>query len=393
MQIAILGGGVAGLSSAIALKQKGFDVTVYERHPSLSTIGAGIVIWPNAAFVLQQLGVLEAIMKRSGQLTKMQRLTDSNEKLGAIDIVTINRLMGYPSLSILRRDFQAILKAKVESLGVRIKFDHAVMTIVNRDTSRTPNPTEIQFQNGTKITPDIIVGADGRMSSIARQYVFNKNSPVYQGFINWVGIYESGQDYFDEIAVLDYWGVGARFGIVPISPRKAYWAGGLASTEIGPNTPSEYKKELTTLFSKWPDYVQDMISHTPSEQINKIYVHDHDPTQTWFRNNVLMIGDAAHAPLPTSGQGAAQALEDAFHFAQCLANDRVNFQNAFKHFVKRRYQKTTNIILGARNLATSLFNVDKDYCAVRNANSIKTNYKELATAMSKTWAKGLPLNN
>ena len=61
MKIAILGGGVAGVSSAIALKQKGFDVSVYERHASASNIGAGIVVWPNAAYILEQLGVLNEI--------------------------------------------------------------------------------------------------------------------------------------------------------------------------------------------------------------------------------------------------------------------------------------------------------------------------------------------
>ena len=113
MKIAILGGGVAGVSSAIALKHKGFDVSIYERHKSALTIGAGIVVWPNAAYVLEQLGVLEEVESLSGYPKKMQRVSNTNLELGSIDIDAINQHMGYQSLSILRSDFQSTLISKL----------------------------------------------------------------------------------------------------------------------------------------------------------------------------------------------------------------------------------------------------------------------------------------
>ena len=121
MNIAILGGGVAGVSSAIALKQKGFDVTVYERNQSESNIGAGIVVWPNASYVLDQLGLLEEIKNVSGYPSAMQRISHTGDDLGSINIEEINNCMGYPSLSILRSDFQNILVSKLSflNLGVR----------------------------------------------------------------------------------------------------------------------------------------------------------------------------------------------------------------------------------------------------------------------------------
>src|SRR5512139_2572840 len=82
MKVAILGGGVAGVSTAIALKQKGFDVSVYERHDSPTTIGAGIVVWPNAAFVLEQLAVLSEIAAISGSPIEMRRVSRTCENLG-----------------------------------------------------------------------------------------------------------------------------------------------------------------------------------------------------------------------------------------------------------------------------------------------------------------------
>lgn len=387
MKIAILGAGVAGVSSAIALKQWGFDVSLYERHPSAATIGAGLVLWPNATFVLQQLGVLDEIRAVSGRPTKMQRLSSRSEDLGTINIESINQHLGYDSYSILRSDFQNILIAKLETLGVRINYEHSVDSIYT-----DKQDTLVLFENGLEITADVIIGADGRMASCARDFVQGDNKPIYQGFINWIGVFESNCDSFKQIAVQDYWGIGERFGIVPITNCKAYWAGGTASDQIGSKSSSEYKKELQSLFAHWPEPIQTVIEGTPVERINKIYVHDHDPVPTWHKNNLIMIGDAAHAPLPTSGQGACQALEDAWHLALCLVDNPGDVQYAFKSFTQIRRDKTANITLAARQFAASLFNSDPHYCETRNANSKNNDFAAIAAAMSKAWGQHLPLS-
>jgi len=386
MKIAILGGGVAGISSAIALRQRGFDVSVYERHDVPSNIGAGFVLWPNAVYVLEKLGVLDDIKAFSGCPSKMQRLSSENEDLGTVDIELINKHMGYPSLSILRRDFQNVLLSKLKALGVAIHYAHTVSKV----KTRCPGQAEVQFRNGVKITADVIVGADGRMASCARRYVNESSEPVYQGFINWIGVYESDEALFGDFAIADYWGVGERFGVVPVAKHRAYWAGGVASAEIGRRHPAEYKTELRSIFSSWPGAVQKVIEQTPVEHINKVYVHDHNPIRVWHKHNLIMIGDAAHAPLPTSGQGACQALEDAWHLALCLTECPQDLQRAFKRFTERRFEKTTSIIRAGRGFASSLFNRDEAFCAMRNENSKKTDYTEMAKAMARGWSQGLP---
>ena len=388
MKIAILGAGVAGVSSAIALKQKGFDVSVYERHEPASDIGAGIVVWPNAAYVLDQLGVLDEIKSVSGCPSRMRRMSSTGEDIGAIDITSINHHMGYPSLSILRRDFQNILISKLESLGVVIQYGHTI----NNIASISSDTAKIHFKHGLKITADVIIGADGRMDSYARQYVYGDNAPVYQGFINWIGVFESETEAFDDMSITDYWGVGERFGIVPITRHKAYWAGAIASADIAAKKPAEYKHELASIFADWPMPIRKVIARTPKEQINKIYVHDHNPIQTWHRNNLIVIGDAAHASLPTSGQGACQALEDAWHLTNYLLDSQNDVQQAFVKFTESRFEKTAGMIIAARGFAASLFNRDEKYCAARNANSKNTDFAGVAAAMSKGWGKYLPLN-
>lgn len=385
MEIAILGGGVAGVSTAIALKQQGFEVRVYERHTAASDIGAGIVVWPNAAFVLERLGILNEIERLSGHPTQMQRFSQAGDDLGTMDIEVINQQMGYPSLSILRRDLQAILIAKLESLGVSIIYGHQVTGI---DT--TPMKTaEVRFQTGLRISADVIVGADGRMASHARRYVLGDNAPVYQGFINWVGVFESDEDTFPEVAIADYWGTGDRFGVVPVNRRKAYWAGATACPDRGARDSPNDKAELNRLFADWPEPVHKIIEQTPAERINKIYVHDHNPTRTWHKHNLILIGDAAHAPLPTSGQGACQALEDAWHFARCLVEHDDALPLSFEAFTNLRFEKTANIIMAGREVAAALFNRDEAFCKARNARSKKTDFHAAAAGMSRLWGLGL----
>ncbi|WP_448568341.1 FAD-dependent oxidoreductase [Thalassotalea ganghwensis] len=388
MDIAILGGGVTGLATAIALKQRHFNVTIYERHSQIKDIGAGIVCWPNACFVLEQLGVLTELKQLAGHIKQMQRLSSTNESLGCLDVQLLNKQMGFPSLSILRRDLMKVLAQRANTLGIKTYFDHEVKTI---ETVR--GNAKVNFAQGKALTADIIIGAEGRMNSPARTYVNGSNYPIYQGFINWVGVATSNKPLFKNHQVLDFWGVGHRFGIVPISTYSAYWAGGACAKHITTKDPSQYVHELMSIFSDWPAPIMNTIALTPNEDINKIFVHDHQPISCWHKNNVILMGDSAHAPLPTSGQGACQALEDAWHFSECLKANTSDIGNVFQRFTALRFEKTTSIINSGRNLASSIFNSDEFYCQQRNLASKRSDFNAMINGMAKGWSQGLPLKN
>ena len=380
MRIAILGGGVAGVASAIALKLKGHDVTVHERRAGDANIGAGIVVWPNAAFVLAQFGILDDLATVAGRPRAMRRLSRAGVDLGALDIGLIEARMGYPSLSVLRSDFQRILSARLRALGVAVRY--------GRNVAHIEPGAVVHFDDGTTLTADLVVGADGRMASCARRYVTGANAPIYQGFINWIGVCEGE---FDVDTISDYWGTGERFGIVPVARDKAYWAGGAAQATIGARDPDAYRDELQRLFADWPEPVRRIVATTPAARINKIYVHAHDPVPTWYRDNLVMIGDAAHAALPTSGQGACQALEDAWHLANCIEAHPGNVGQALQAFTALRFQKTAGITMAGRGLAASLFNRDEAFCRERDRASRHADYADLARAMADGWSRHLPL--
>lgn len=385
MEIAILGAGVAGLSTAIALSAFGHTVSVYERQQVPVHIGAGIVLWPNAAFVLDQLGLLDDVAAQSGRIKEMRRMSEKAVVLGSLDIARLNQRMGYPSYSILRKDLMAILRRRALSDGVSIFDGYVVKSLAESKTLQA----KAYVENGFVVDADLIIGADGRMNSAARSYVYGNNKPVYQGFSNWVGVFETTQPMFDDRVVRDYWGVGARFGVVPISPQQAYWAGALAEPTMGDIAPASYKSELLSLFKDWPEPITAIINGSRLSEINKIYVHDHEPIDVWYRDNVLLIGDAAHAALPTSGQGACQAMEDAWHLAQLLKAGRNNLSKTLEDFTQLRTAKTRGITMGARQFAISLFNTDPDYCEQRNRRSQSSDYNAAVDSMAIGWGDGL----
>ena len=387
MNIAIIGAGIGGLSTAIALKLAGFDVAVYERGGEVSDIGAGIVCWPNASFVLEELGVLDKVSAVSSSVKSMRRFTSEGEAIGLLNINRLSKLMGYPSYAVLRKDLMKILNQRSIDLGINVFYNHNAKHLAEIKNDKA----EVLFENNKHISADIILGADGRMNSIARKFILKNHKPIYQGFINWIGVFESNKSLFSERSVLDFWGVGERFGIVPVSDKKAYWAGGVASEKLQDKNRSLYKMELNSVFKTWSKLIANIIDKTPTSSINKIYVHDHNPIQKWYKNNVLLIGDAAHAPLPTSGQGACQALEDAWHLANCLKDNNADIEQVFSQFSLKRMNKTSGITIGGRQLASSIFNSDPEFCSQRNIISKQTNYAEAVNGMAKGWSSGLPM--
>ena len=149
------------------------------------------------------------------------------------------------------------------------------------------------------------------------------------------------------------------------------------------------KAQLLRIFSSWSPKIKEIIQLTKEENIKYIEVFDHNIITVWHKNNVCLIGDSAHAALPTSGQGACQAIEDAWHFASILKESKT-IKEAFSEFKRIRFEKTTSITMAGRELAKSLFNENPMFCKQRNENSKKTDYMIVSQNIAKLWSKNLP---
>lgn len=384
-KIAIIGGGIGGLTTAIALQQKGFtNIIIYERRAEVQSVGAGFVIWANASWVLNKLGLLDNVALFGGRLNQMQRWAEDGDYLGGIDIAKIDEKIGFPSYAVSKAEFQSLLQKKATELRIELQNDTSVTNIVDNGNGNS----FLRLNDNSTIQADIIIGADGRMNSIAKKYVQNSNVPIYQNYINWVGILETDNPLPMENNVLDYWGRGERFGIVPISKNKAYWAGCKALPLNSNNTEPTNQRELLKLFQHWSPLIKTVLEQTKETNIKRIPIFDHNPNPVWFKNNVCLLGDSVHASLPTSGQGACQAIEDAWHLANQLSTLE-SLRDSFEAYKNIRFEKTTDITLSGRDFAKSLFSTDTDYCLERNRKAKLTDYKNATNGMAELWSRGL----
>jgi len=297
MNIVILGAGVAGIAAAIALTERGHAVRVFERRPLATTLGAGVTLWPNATFVLEELGMLSAITAAGGRPRLMARFDDRGAPLGTIDIGAIDAQMGSPTISILRRELQRILLARAAALAIPVSYGRP-----GREVGDTGRVAWVTFDDGERVEGDLVVGADGRMASAARRYVAGTHGPVFQGFVNWVGTAETAAPIVERAhEIQDYWGVGLRFGIVPIDARRVYWAGGEAAARDEARATTPLREQVRERFAGWPEIITTIVEASAPESIRRIAVYDLEPLARWHRGRVLVVGDAAHASLPDPG--------------------------------------------------------------------------------------------
>lgn len=393
MDIGILGGGIAGLSVALALRKQGYHPRVYERRAAPATMGAGVTLWPNASFVLEELGLLPDIAAIGGRPLTMRRQDAAGNALGGLDIGLLDRTMGYPTYTVLRRHLQQVLLDHATRAGIAVEFGRRAVDIELDAQGRAV----AHFDHGASIRPDLLIGADGRMESVVRKFVAGDNTPIYQGFVNWIGVAQGrGQGphaLVDAMAIHDFWGTGERFGCVPVRPDLVYWAAAQvrSGNEATTSTAEMHKKEVEHLFAQWPDPVSAIIRATPEDAIRLIAVHDLEPLSTWSRANVLLVGDAAHAPLPTSGQGACQALEDAWHLARCMDGASGNLEEIFQAFATIRAPKTARLAEQGRVFARGLFTTDPEICRLRNERVKASEPVRDVQALAAGWGQGLPM--
>ncbi|MEQ5836197.1 FAD-dependent monooxygenase [Marinobacter sp. NFXS9] len=338
-RIAIVGAGVAGMALAILATRRGHHVTLFERGREVSSMGAGVTLWPNAVFVLERMGLCDDIQRLGGTPRYMRQFDRHGNTMGEFDIDAVNRLCGFPSVTILRRDLMSALAAALSDLAVDIRFGCSITT---------------QDIDDLKQRYDLVVGADGRMNSVVRQAIYPEPVPPrYQGFVNIIGISRLEDSTFDN-AIHDVRGPEARFGIVPVGTDRCFWAGAWRASIDKERGLSTGYDDMDRRFGDWPKPVRQVLQSRDPASLNRIFVHDLDPLPYWHRDNALIIGDAAHAPLPTSGQGACQALEDAWHLVWML-EEHDQLSSALTGFYQRRIAKTSAAQAAGRQVAQQIF--------------------------------------
>lgn len=331
MNIDIIGAGIGGLTTAIALEQKGIKTRIFEQAEQIKPVGAGIILANNAMQVYEKLG-LRKIIEENGNPISSMNITKSNlNSLSKIDLTYFEQKHNTKNIAIHRGTLQQILIDKLKS--TEINLNHKLSSIVENT-----NGYDLEFENGEQIKSSTVLGADG-LNSVVRQNLFLNNSIRNANQICWRGVteYELPIKFRNELN--EAWGKSERFGFVQIAENKVYW---YALKSFKKNKNEFSINDLEQYFSDYNLTIKDIIKSTKKDQINTAEISDLKPTNIWYKENVCLIGDSAHATTPNMGQGACQAIEDAFVLSECL--DKYGITRAFSEYQKLRLPKAHQVV-------------------------------------------------
>tara|TARA_R110002050_G_C8942767_1_gene512710 strand:+ start:1912 stop:3045 length:1134 start_codon:yes stop_codon:yes gene_type:complete len=331
MNIDIIGAGIGGLTTAIALEQKGIKTRIFEQAEQIKPVGAGIILANNAMQVYEKLG-LRKIIEENGNPISSMNITKANLKpLSKIDLSYFEQKNNIKNIAIHRGMLQQILIDKLKS--TEINLNHKLASIVENTDGYF-----LKFENGEQIQSSIVLGADG-LNSIVRQNIFPNNRIRNANQICWRGITECELPIKFRNELNEAWGKSERFGFVQIAENKVYWY----ALKAFKKSKNEFSiNNLEQYFSDYNSVIKDILKSTKKEQINTAEISDLKPTNIWFKDNVCLIGDSAHATTPNMGQGACQAIEDAFVLSECLY--KYGITKAFSEYQKLRLPKAHQVV-------------------------------------------------
>ncbi|PZD96561.1 FAD-binding protein [Paenibacillus sambharensis] len=328
--ILIIGGGIAGLCSAITLQQMGLKVKLYEKNTGPAVSGAGIIIAPNALQALQPYRIADEIIRQGNPGDGFHLLSDRGRPISRLTVPS-----DYGSLySIHRKDLHRILLSALAP-GT-LEWGKSCSRLEHKD-----NHVRVAFSDGSHAVADLVVAADGIHSKVRKQ-LFPKDTYRYAGYTCWRGVVPA--DVLPGLSnrFIETWGTKGRFGIVPLPNKQVYWYALINARQNDPRIDNYSTKDLHRLFQNYHDPIPTLLLRAASHDMIHRDIVDITPMERFYSNRVVFIGDAAHAITPNMGQGACQAIEDASVLADCLRIQR-NYQEAFADYDARRRKRIKQI--------------------------------------------------
>ena len=337
----VVGGGIAGLASAVSLAQAGWQATVLERAPEFGEIGAGLAVTGNGMAALEAIGAADAV-RAAGYQTSTAGYCDPAGRW-LLQIPDVPSLRAVTTIWGLHRQrlHAAVLQA-ARAAGVELINGAEVTSVQPGQVGG--GPARVTWRTGTSAHRrecGLVVAADGVHSAV-RATLFPGARSRYSGSTCWRALIpDTGTDG----RLVEVWGPGTEFGFMRVSDRELYWFGYFRHPER-----ASFGGELAAArerFAGWSPQIRAIVAATEADQLMRHDVY-YLPggLHTYVRGRVVMVGDAAHAALPTVGGGASTALEDGVCVGRLIAapvNDGADLGAALAAFDRTRRSRCRKI--------------------------------------------------
>ena len=362
----IVGGGLGGLSAALALACQGIASHVVEKSPQFGEIGAGLQIAPNASRILHALGALEEIRK-TAVFPKRLVMKDalSGEMVTSIDLgrAFIERY-GQPYFVAHRGDLlDALLACCRTHGGITLEPDKALVAIESK-----PDGVLAMFADGSAYACEALVGADG-LHSLVRQHVAGESPPVCEPFVAYRGAIPIGaiaeHSGLDNVVI--FGGPDLHFVQYPLRGGALYNQVAVFKSRRFRRNSDDWGSpdELDEAFACACPFVRQSLASIQRTRRWPM-VHRH-PIAHWTRGRVTLLGDAAHPMLQYVAQGACQAIEDAACLAKLVAAHGRDYERAFTHYEAARHLRTARVQTTARFFGDYVLHLHGVSATLRNA--------------------------
>ena len=306
----VVGGGVGGLTAAIALRQAGIDTVVFERAAQLRPVGAGLHLWTNAFLALQQIGLAEAVAATGTVVERSQYLTAEGRLLAEWKTGELGRRLGAPTVGVTRADLHRELMA---ALGKDSTIAAAEFTGFAQDGSGVT----VRFRDGREERCDLLIGADGVRSAVRAQ-LLGSAEPRYAGYSAWRAITAFEHPALPRGNFALYWGRGARLICYRVGGGLMYWLALWRAPAGGRDPEGGRRAAALARYRHFAAPVPALIEATDEAAIVRTDIVDRAPISRWGEGRVTLLGDAAHPMTPNQAQGACQAIEDGVSLARCV---------------------------------------------------------------------------